>query len=163
MSEMKSPEIVRVNGKEAELFRDGAPPVYLLRDGRFAFQINKEQWIVRASMKAIENEIAKKRKFLKIMRVSDTYGGGSSIYTREGEAIAMTDTQYTDRQGTKHTKTYSLYVFDAAIVKELEELESRRLKYEKEISKARDAIMRKAQRVHSGNFPAILEQHGEDK
>jgi hypothetical protein len=72
----------------------------------------------------------------------------------------MTDTQYTDREGKKHHKSYDLFVLDTDIVDRLIELEKRRYKFEKEIQKEKETIMKKAIRVHTGKFAEILEQHG---
>lgn len=154
-----SPEAM-INGKRATLFRAGPPPVYVCFDGRFAIHIAAgDKWIIKSSMKAIENEIARKRKFLKLMRVSDY---GNNIDVRQGEAVAMTDTQYTDREGKKHHKGYDLFVLNINIVDRLIELEKRRAKYEKEIQKEKEKIMKNANRVNSNNFAAILELYGEE-
>lgn len=144
------------------LFRDGQIPIYFTSDGRFAVQI-AGRWIVKSSVKSIENVLSKGAPFLRLFLVDSGISFRSrAVWTID--ATAILENKIVDADGKKQHKGYGdYYVYDEEIVAKLRELQKRVEKAERDFNKEMEAVMKKARNVYRGNFDEMLAKYGAKK
>jgi len=159
--------MVRLGNRETEAvrFRDGDPPIYVMDDGRFA--VNQDgHWVVRPTVKGLEALIAGSAKFVQLFAHDGTTSVSRESSPKVHAVVRLLENgRYEDPNGKKQygSRWGNLYLFDQKIIDQLTELEKRRFKYEQEVSRDLERILRKAVKVDSENFQQMKEKHGQSR
>jgi len=150
------PETKEVLGQRATLFRDGPNPIYLLPDGRFAYQW-AGRWIAKTSLKAVEKVLGRERPSIKLFQAegSVSYHSWGPVHVRD--IAEWGDNKLTTKDGKRVWKGYgNWYLFNAEVVAKLEEYYKRRAKIEDELNKEYEKIIRKLRSVNSFEFKELI-------
>lgn len=144
-----------INGTSATLFRDGANPVYLLSDGRFACK-KGDKWLMRSSIKSLEKLMVKEQPFLTIMQCpAPSMQSPEKVNVRE--VTAYLENRTVNRAGKKEYCGYgNWYVYIPGVPEKLNDLYRRMSKAEREFYEEYKRIMKDTVSVYTSNFKDLL-------
>jgi hypothetical protein len=151
-----TPRTRLIAGKEANLFRDGERPIYLLPDGRFAVW-HMGNWAIKKTLAAVEKlQTAEKRAGLPIFQGDEP---GKVI-----KAVVWEERWIIDEDGKRHHRGYrEWYVHDAIIAGQLEDLEERRRVIVEALDGEESALRERLSRVSKYDFEEMREAYLRDR
>lgn len=150
----------RILSQNATLFEEGPPPIYLLKDGRFAVE-HGGKWVAKASAAAARRLANKAAPVLRILSFYTSWRTSSQDFTIDVfDAADMGSNQLRDGAGKRHYLHGSQYVHTPELLAALKDLFRRRKEAEKAFEAEFDGIMKGAVRVSHDNFKKLLRDYG---
>ncbi len=159
---IETPKSLTLGGTTGTLFRDSVPPVYVMKDGKFAIKWGN-LFLKKTSLKAIDTFINKatQKKCLKLFR------GNGDDKEKPIEAVEMKDDKVILSNGSAIRMRWSsaFYLYDAKIDAEIKAAKKEEDAAYQEYHRLREVTEKKRRKLKSVtryNFNELIEKHGVD-